>query len=246
MEDIRFGVDQPRFYRFWMKKDDLASFDARVKETDLHIRASADLKREAIDSIKRHRGPLEEFIRVNPEFEKTLKPYPLKKGMAPIIRDMVLATKKVGVGPMAAVAGAVADYVGRDLLKKSKEIIVENGGDIFIKVKRPIKVGIYAADSPFTNKLSFEIGPGQTPLGVCTSSGTVGPSLSFGSSDATIILARTATFADACATAVGNLIKDESSIDRAIEYAKHIAGLYGVVVIKGKKLGVWGKVRFVV
>ncbi len=245
MKDIKFGIDQPRFYRFWMKKDDLVSFDARVKETDLRIRASLGLKKEALDSIRRHRGPLEEFIRLNPEFEKTLAPYPLKKGMAPIIRDMVLATKKAGVGPMASVAGAVADYVGRDLLKKSKEVIVENGGDIFIKVKRPIKVGIYAADSPFTHKLSFEISPRETPLGVCTSSGTVGPSLSFGSSDATIILAKTATFADACATAVGNLINDEASIDKAIEYAKKIGGLYGMVVIKGEKLGVWGKVRFV-
>lgn len=246
MKDIKFGINQPRFYRLWMKRDDLVSFDASVKETDLHIRASSDLKKEALDSIKRHRASLEDLIKLDPEFEKTLVPYPLKKGMAPIIKDMVLATKKVGVGPMAAVAGAVADYVGRDLLKKCDEVIVENGGDIFIKSKRPVKVGIYAADSPFSNKLLFEINPQETPLGVCTSSGTVGPSLSLGESDATVILARTATFADACATAVGNLIKDESSIDRAIEYAEKIRGLYGVVVIKGKKLGVWGKVRFVV
>jgi ApbE superfamily uncharacterized protein (UPF0280 family) len=246
MRDIKFGVNQPRFYRFWMKKDDLVSFEAGIKETDLYIRASSGLKKEALKAIERCRRPLEKFIKIHPDFEKTLTPYPLSKGMAPIIRNMVLAARRVGVGPMAAVAGAVADYVGRDLLKKCPEVIVENGGDIFIKIKRPIKIGIYAADSPFSSKLSFEIDPGQTPLGVCTSSGTVGPSLSFGSSDATIILAKTATFADACATAVGNLVKDESSIDKAIGYAKRIRGLQGVVIIKGKKLGVWGKVRFVI
>jgi ApbE superfamily uncharacterized protein (UPF0280 family) len=246
MTKPKFGIDQERFYRLWMKKDDLVSFQASAEETDLYIRACSDLKPAALDSIRRHRRPLEEFIRLHPEFEKTLTPYPLSRGMAPIIRDMVSAAKKVGVGPMAAVAGAVADYVGRDLLKKSREVIIENGGDIFLKVSRPVKIGIYAADSPFTNRLSFEISPEQTPLGVCTSSGTVGPSLSFGSSDATVILARTAAFADACATAVGNLVKDEDSVDGAVAYARKIRGLYGVIVVKGKKLGVWGKVRFVV
>jgi len=246
MGDIKFGVDQPRFYRFWMKKDDLVPFEARIKETDLYIRASSDLKKETMEAIERCRRPLEEFISLHPEFEKMLTPYPLSKGMAPIIRDMVLATRKVGVGPMAAVAGAVADYVGRGLLKKCSEVIVENGGDIFLKVKRPVKIGIYAADSPFSSKLSFEIKPDQTPLGVCTSSGTVGPSLSFGSSDATIVLAKTATFADACATAVGNLVKDESSVDKAVARAKRIRGLLGAVIIKGKKLGVWGKIEFVI
>jgi hypothetical protein len=243
MRNIKFGVNQHRFYRFWTKEDGLCSFEAKVRETDLHIRASSKLEKEAMASIARHRKPLEDFIRSYPEFEKTLAPYPLSGGMLPIIRDMVLATKKVGVGPMAAVAGAVADYVGHDLLKKSEEVIVENGGDIFIKVKRPVKIGIYAADSPFTNKIALNIEPGETPLGICTSSGTVGPSLSFGTSDATIILARTATFADACATAVGNLIKKESDIPKAIRYAKKIHGIYGAVLIKGKKIGIWGNVK---
>jgi ApbE superfamily uncharacterized protein (UPF0280 family) len=246
MAHSRFGVNQPRFYRLWVRGDELISFNAKVKETDLQIRASLDMRKEAADAIKKCRRPLEEFVRMNPEFERTLAPYPLKKRMPPIVREMALAAKRAGVGPMAAVAGAVAEYVGRELLKKSREVIVENGGDIFIKVKRPVRIGIYAADSPFTNKIAFEIRPQETPVGVCTSSGTVGPSLSFGRSDATIAIARTAAFADACATAIGNLIKDDFSIDRAIARAKKIRGLRGIVIIKGKKLGVWGKVRFVV
>lgn len=164
--------------------------------------------------------------------------------MAPIIMEMVDSCAKVGVGPMASVAGAVAEYVGRDLLVSCDEVIVENGGDIFIKVDRVIKVGVYAADSPFTGKISIEIDPQDTPLGICTSSGTVGPSLSFGTSDATIVLASSAAFSDACATAIGNLIKEESDIPAAVEYARSIEGLYGVALIKGKKMGAWGKIRF--
>ena len=239
----KFGINQPRFYRLWIKEDDLSSFVAKVRETDLHIKASASLQKDALESIKKHRKPIEDFIKLNPEFEKTLVPYPLSDDMPPIIKDMVLSTKKVGVGPMAAVAGAIAEYVGRDLLKHCEEVIVENGGDIFIKVKRAITVGIYAGDSPFTKKLSLKILPDETPLGICTSSGTVGPSLSFGTSDATVVISKSASLADACATAIGNLIKEEADIPKALEYAKGIGDLYGVVLIKGKKMGAWGNVN---
>ncbi|MCM8782571.1 MAG: UPF0280 family protein [Candidatus Omnitrophica bacterium] len=240
----RFGIAQARFYRFWIKNKTLISFEAKVKETDLYIRASKDLQREAIDLIKRHRKPIEDFIGLNPAFEKTLVPYPLSIDMEPIIKDMVVATKKVNVGPMAAVAGAIAEYVGYDLLGQCEEVIVENGGDIFIKVKRPIKIGIYAADSPFTQRLVLKIEPEETPIGVCTSSGIVGPSLSFGLADAAIALSKSTSLADACATAIGNLIKTEDDIPKALEYAKGIDGLYGVVLIKGKKMGAWGNVKF--
>jgi len=243
-EFAKFGVNQPRFYRLWMKKENLFSFEAKVKETDLYIKASADLQKEAAESIKKHRRPIEDFIKSNPEFKKTLAPYPLSDDMPPIIKEIITATRKVEIGPMAAVAGAIAEYVGRDLLKKSEEVIVENGGDIFISVKRPIKIGIYAAASPFTKTLSIKVEPEETPMGICTSSGTVGPSLSFGSSDATIALSKSTSLADACATAIGNLIKDESDFSKALEYAKGVDGLCGVVLIKGQKIGAWGKVRF--
>jgi uncharacterized protein len=246
MRDIEFGVNQPRFYRFWIKEDDFSSFEVKVGETDLHIKASKSLKTAALASVKRHRKPIEDTIRADPEFGTTLAPYPLSKAMKPIVKGMVVAARKVGVGPMAAVAGAIAEYVGKDLLENCDEVIVENGGDVFIQVKRRIRIGIYAGPSPFTKRLAFDIKPEETPLGVCTSSGTVGPSLSLGASDATIALAKSTAFADACATAIGNLIKDENDIPGAIEYAKGIKGLYGLVLIKGKKLGAWGKVRFLV
>jgi len=168
----KFGINESRFYRLWTKGASFVSFEAKIKETDLYISACLDLSEQAIASIKRHRGPVEDYVRLHPDFQKTLVPYPLSPKMSPIIKTMVLSTKKAGVGPMAAVAGAIAEYVGRDLLKECDEVIVENGGDIFVSVKRPIKIGIYAGDSPYTGKLCLDVAPDEGPLGICASSGT--------------------------------------------------------------------------
>jgi hypothetical protein len=144
---------------------------------------------------------------------------------------------------MAAVAGAVAEFVGRELLEFSPEIIVENGGDIFLKINRKRIVGIYAGDSPLTGKLGLEINPQDTPLGVCTSSGTVGHSLSFGKADAVVVMAGSATLADAAATAICNKVKKPDDINGAIEIGRNIAGLKGIVIIIGSSIGVWGDVK---
>jgi ApbE superfamily uncharacterized protein (UPF0280 family) len=158
---------------------------------------------------------------------------------------MAQAARIAGVGPMAAVAGAIAEAVGNDLLACTPEVIVENGGDIFMKISRTRLIGVYAGESTFTGKIALEISPEETPLGVCTSSGTVGYSLSFGAADAVIALSRSAALADAAATAIGNRVKTIDDIDVAIEQAQAIDGLVGVVIIKGGKIGMWGNVKLV-
>jgi len=158
---------------------------------------------------------------------------------------MADAARLCGVGPMAAVAGAIAEFVGRELLEFSPEIIVENGGDIFVKSLRQRTIGIYAGGSPLTGRLGLQIEPEDTPLGICTSSGTVGHSLSFGRADAAIVLADSATLADAAATAIGNRVSEPADIEKGIEFAQSIGQLKGVVIIKGDKLGVWGEVKLV-
>ena len=146
---------------------------------------------------------------------------------------------------MAAVAGAIAEAVGRDLLAFSSEIIVENGGDIFMKISKKRLVGIYAGQSSFTQKIAIEIMPRETPLGIGTSSGTVGHSLSLGNADAVIILSSSAALADAAATAIGNMVKAIDDIPKAIEQARNIEGMRGGVIIIGDQMGVWGKVKIV-
>ncbi|MBE0415094.1 MAG: UPF0280 family protein [Dehalococcoidia bacterium] len=234
---------QPRTYRHWIKDKDLVSFNVTVKETDLYLRAQRNLEEEAHKAILKYRTPLEKYIELHPLFLTTLEPFPVAEDAPKMVREMAEAAEKAGVGPMAAVAGAIAEGVGRELMKFSEEVIVENGGDIFLKTLKKRLVGVYAGESPFTGKIALQIQPEQTPLGICTSSGTVGPSLSFGSADAVIVLSPSTALADAAATAIGNLVKESSDIPKGIEFARGIAGLKGVLIIKEDKLGVWGEVK---
>jgi len=236
-------VPEIRFYRNWCEDKDLVSFNVVVKESDLYIRAQNNLARKAHKLVSKYRLILEKYIRQNPTFESSLEPIPLREDVPVIVREMVKAGRKVGVGPMAAVAGAIAEFVGKDLLDYTPEVIVENGGDIFIKTTKIRRIGIYAGNSYFTKKIAIEISPEKTPLGVCASSGTVGHSFSFGKADAALVISPSTILADASATAIGNLIKDESDISSGIEFAKKIKGVKGVLIIKDDKMGIWGDIK---
>jgi ApbE superfamily uncharacterized protein (UPF0280 family) len=236
---------QPRTYRRWIKDDALVSFNVVVKETDLYIRAARNLEAEAIEAVIKYRTQLEEYIESHPLFLHSLQPYAVGEDAPDIVKDMARAAGMVGVGPMAAVAGAIAEAVGRDLLVYSPEVIVENGGDIFIRVSQAILIGVYAGESTFTGKIALEINPEQTPLGICTSSGTVGHSLSLGAADAVIVLSHSTAMADAAATAIGNKVIVAGDIDLVIEQVKVMPELVGVVIIKGDRMGMWGNVKLV-
>ncbi|MFA4837363.1 MAG: UPF0280 family protein [Dehalococcoidia bacterium] len=234
---------EPRTYRNWINDADLVSFNIAVKETDLYIRARRNLRRKALNAILKYRADIEGYIEQHPTFLITLEPFPVQCDAPQIVKEMSLAAGAVSVGPMAAVAGAIAEHVGRDLLDSSPEVIVENGGDIFLKITKKRLVGIYAGGSPLTGKIALEITPEETPLGICTSSGTVGHSLSFGKADAVVALAHSAALADAAATAIGNMVTETADISRGIEYAQAIKGLTGVIIIKDNKMGMWGEIR---
>jgi len=234
---------EPRTYRHQIEGKDLVSFNVIVKETDLYIRASSNLKRKAHRLVLKYRSLLERYIERHPAFLTSLKPLPVAEDAPHIVRQMAEAAQEAAVGPMAAVAGAIAEFVGDELSVFSPEIIVENGGDIYLKSLRKRIVGIYAGKSPLNGKVGLEINRKDTPLGICTSSGTVGHSLSFGKADAVIVLAKSATLADAAATAIGNVINQPADITSGIELAKNIKGLGGVVIIKDDNIGLWGEVK---
>jgi hypothetical protein len=163
-----------------------------------------------------------------------------------IVKEMADQSRKANVGPMAAVAGAIAKYLGKDLLRKRcQEVIIENGGDIFLKVSNPVKVGLYAGRSGLSGKLSLRIKPQDTPLGICASSGSVGHSLSFGRADSVIIIAKNCALADAVATAAANRINSKSDLPEAVAFARSIRGVKGAVAIIGNNLASWGRVEFV-
>lgn len=193
--------------------------------------------------ISKYRLIVEKYIERNLSFARSLEPLPVEGNAHLIVKEMAKAGKKVGVGPMAAVAGAIAEFVGRDLLDYSPELIIENGGDIFMKSLKVRNIGIYAGNSSFTKKITLKILPQETPLGICTSSGTVGHSLSLGNSDAVIVISPSTALADASATAIGNLIKNESDISRGIRFAQKVKGIKGILIIKDSKMGIWGDVK---
>jgi ApbE superfamily uncharacterized protein (UPF0280 family) len=234
---------QPRTYRHWIEGKDLVPFTVRVKETDLYIRAATNLQRKAQRLVAKYRGQLERYIEKNPEFLTSLKPLPVPEHAPNIVMDMIKAGKQAGVGPMAAVAGAIAECVGRELLEFSPQIIIENGGDIFLKLLTRRTVGIYAGASPLNGKIGLEINPRDTPLGVCTSSGTVGHSLSYGQADAVVVTAASAALADAAATAIGNRVSRPEDIESAIASGQDIGGLKGIVIIIGQSVGAWGDIK---
>ena len=236
---------EPRTYRHWVKGSDLVSFDVEVAQTDLYIRSRLNLRNKALNSVLKHRASLEAYIERHPLFLTTLTPYQAEAEAPAIVKEMARVSQLTGVGPMAAVAGAIAEAVGRDLLAFSPEVIVENGGDIFLKTSRKRLVGIYAGQSSFTKKIALEIMPRETPLGIGSSSGTVGHSLSLGSADVAIAVSASAALADAAATALGNIVKAADDIPETIEEAQGIEGLRGVVIIVGDKMGIWGKVKIV-
>ena len=234
-----------RRYRQQIHHKRLVSFKVAVQETDLMILAESDLTELTEEIIYKVRGPLEGYIASHPEFLRTLTPLPYDKLAPPVVQEMLTAAQICGTGPMAAVAGAIAEQVGLALLRESKEVVVENGGDCFLKVDSPLQISIFAGPSKLSNTVALRIYPEKTPLGVCTSSGTVGHSLSFGLADAVTVLSASAALADAAATMTCNQVKSKNSIRKAIAFVQQIEGVLGVVVIVGEKIGAWGDIELV-
>ena len=220
-----------------------------VKETDLHILAAREIERQALDLVYQFRNQLENYIAARPEFLTALVPIDKDLLAPPIVKQMLKAAISADVGPMAAVAGAIAEFVGFGLLDQGiDEIIIENGGDIFIKRNKECITSIFTGQSPLNQKLGIKIAKVDMPIGVCTSSGTVGHSLSLGQADSVTVLAASTPLADAAATRIGNEVSSKaagSAIEHALDIGRNISGLSGVVIIQGEKIGAWGEINLV-
>ena len=235
-------TSEERTYRRWVQSE-LCSFEVRVGESDLLISAERPLQETAERALSSIRGELEEYLAGDPDFAGALEPREPTSEAPPIVANMAAAARACEVGPMAAVAGAVAQAVGEALLGESEQVIVENGGDIFLHTSRPRVAAIYAGASPLSGKLGVRIGRVGQPLGLCTSSGTVGHSMSRGRADAAIVLAESGALADAAATALGNSIRQAADIEAGLEFLNEIEGVLGGAVVLGEHLGAWGEVE---
>lgn len=197
----------------------------------------------AIESIRHNYQELELYVRTNPKFLYTLTPIsvPEKPFVAKL---MALAAQKAGVGPMAAVAGAIADLSVEDMKNEGcKVAVVEDGGEISAFSNRPVDVAVAAGEEPLSKQFGFRLT--EFPIGVATSSGRFSHALSFGDSEATIVFCKDATLADAAATAVGNVVRGEDTeagLQAGINKGMSIEGVEGVLIIYNGQVGTAGKI----
>jgi ApbE superfamily uncharacterized protein (UPF0280 family) len=234
-----------RTYRQRIGIAGLEAFHVICQETDLMIQADKMLEREAFEQVLACRAQIEAYIERYPAFASTLKPWPSEDFAPPIVRQMIQAGQAAGVGPMAAVAGTIAEDIARHLLIRCKQAVVENGGDIFLKTNDTVVVGLFAGNSPLSMKLGIKLPPASDGVGICTSSGTVGHSLSTGSADAVCVISPSCALADASATAIGNRIHSSKDINNAIHFGKSIPGISGIIVVRNREIGAWGSVELV-
>ncbi len=218
----------------------------------IHIEETNILLKSDIEPYNLHnfifnqRNELKKYIKRNYEFQSSLEPLKIVKGPL-IVRMMAKAGDVAGVGPMAAVAGTISQLSLNYLLQKNaKYVIIDNGGDVAIKTNKDVIMGLYAGESPLSGKIGFKIKYNNTPMGICTSSGTVGHSISFGSADSVTVFSKEASIADALATSIANHAKGEKELElvenclsKAEELKEHFRG---VMVVVGETAGTVGKI----
>ncbi len=226
------------------------SFRSAWRETDLWVAIdrphySKDAERFTLDRILYYREILESHIALHPGFRDSLVPVVAPGGVHPLVTAMSDASLAASTGPMSAVAGAMAEFICRDLTGESgaREVIIENGGDIFMMLSEPVTTSVYAGSSPLSDRIALRITPEETPLAVCCSSGTVGHSLSFGIADACVIACRSGARADAFATFFCNEVKSDTMVHEVTERALSIPDILSVVIIAGEKVGLGGTIE---
>lgn len=237
---------EQRFYRDWMECEDLNRFQVVIDTSDLFILCENRIAKESAKrALREARCAIERYIDMHPIFLNSLVPISVEADAPQIVQTMAEAAESWGVGPMAAVAGAIAELVGKRVGRGGGDVIVENGGDVWARANRRLTFAMYAGeDSPFKDKIAFTV-EAKEGVGVCTSSGKVGPSLSFGSADAVVAIAADAAFADAAATSIANCVRKREDVDVVIEETKNRGDLIGVIACLGDRLGIWGDIEIV-
>jgi len=233
---------EPRLYRRVVDPAGLTCFEVVVAETDLAICAVEDLSDVAEDLAIRARWDVENYIVRHPRFAESYVPVQVEPDAPAIVQQMARAAWRANVGPMASVAGAIAEYVARGLAEKTPDVIVENGGDVYLIGGHERVVALWA-NQPGVDRIGLRIPAGMQPVAVCTSSGTIGHSDSLGSADAVTALAHDGALADAVVTALANRVHGAEDIEKAIAAARNVPGVFGVLVTIGGHVGAWGSVR---
>jgi uncharacterized protein len=239
---------ESRTYRNVLGEGRFDSFTAGYKDTDLWIGIDPisyrdEMKEFCFERIRLYRTELENWLIVDPQFGKSLIPYTPSASCPEMANSMALVSRKAGVGPMAAVAGAFSERLGNDLMKNFaiKELAIENGGDIFLHLINPLVLSVYAGNSELSGKVGIQLPNGMGDIGICTSAGTVGPSLSFGKADAVMVACKNTALADSWATALGNRVVKSEDIEPVLKFTEQVSDILSVVIICSGKAGIRGK-----
>lgn len=219
----------------------------RVYRTFIHKEAVLRICCEPFEAVTqeivRQRAILEDYIRRDPHFQHSLQPVPVSADAPEVARRMARAAGAVGVGPMAAVAGAMAQLAAEAALSAgADEVIVDNGGDIYLQTVGPVIIGLYPGASGQIGRLAFSLESSDTPLSICSSSGKMGHSLSLGQCDLATVVAKDGALADAAATLAANLVKAVADVEPVLNHMVSIEGVSGLLIVKDGHVGLAGKI----
>ncbi|OLN30545.1 protein of unknown function DUF375 [Desulfovibrio sp. DV] len=222
------------------------AFQVVVAQTDLLVVAERDLSREIADFVSALRARLSTYLLLHPDFQHSLVPVAATDDAPDIARDMAEAAARFGVGPMAAVAGAMSQAVADHFAGQSPELLVENGGDVFLTGRRERIVALLAKPVEGA-RLALRFGPDALPAAICASSATVGPSLSLGRADMVTVVADRGAIADAAATALANLLVTADDMEGVLAAAEGMAGrgVRGAFLQLGELVGLVGDLELV-
>ena len=192
--------------------------------------------------IVRQRRILEEYISHDPAFGRSFEPVDLMLHAPEVVRRMDRAARLVGVGPMAAVAGIMAEFAASAGIEAgADEAIVENGGDIYLQTAGPVIIGLHPGTAELSGHLAFSLEAVETPIAICSSSGKMGHSMSLGQCDLATVAAKDAALADAAATEAANLVRAIEDVDPTLQRIAAIEGVDGLLIVKDDRVGLAGR-----
>jgi len=230
---------QERFYREQVRSK--FKLEVSYKQSDLLISSDKALDKNLVKEVLiKYYTQIEDYVNQNPDFKNSLSPLKPNSEAPAIVKDMIGASSTAGIGPFSAVAGAIALYLGRELLTYADEVIVENGGDLFLKINQDKRLGIYLGENFDLKKINLKVKKRSSDFGIASSSSTIGHSLNFGKADLVTVVAKDAIIADSFATSLSNQIKKESDVQPVIELAKGSGLIEGLLIAFTGKLFLWG------
>jgi ApbE superfamily uncharacterized protein (UPF0280 family) len=228
-------------YRNRVKNKEEFSYRVSYKNTEFIISSNRDIKDYIEGPLRDIYRDLEFVVEKDPSFLKSLSPVKLKEFYPDTISRMCELSSEFDVGPMAAVAGTVNEYIASFIPDSVENLFIENGGDVYIRSRYDVRTLIYVDNPFFKDSLLIKIKASRTPCGLCASSGTFGHSLSLGKCDLAAVLSGSSISADAAATAIANSVANIADIETAINKYRGFDSVLGMLIIKDDRIGIWGE-----